>query len=332
MPRPKHTAIAAAIAAALALATPAFALEGALSETTVPSANVPGPVPVMIYTPKGYDPARREPYPLIIQLHGGGGSDQSMREMAALLDQAIDKGLIPPVVSVMPSAQRSFYMDYKDGSQKWETFVVTDLLDYMREHTDVVKTRKGTFITGISMGCMGSMRIALKHPDLFQAVASQEPGVEPALNYDEIKPRDRFYRPDALYRTIYGDPVDKAYWAANNPASIVTQNPDRIRGLGLYLEVGDQDMFYLDQGTEFLHRALFDAGVSHEYRLVKGGDHVGASLAPRFLDAMAFIGRMIDPPAWIDSRAIAMRAMLDQMKQRAGYPVTRFDPDRIHAQ
>ena len=332
MARPKHTALVAAFAAALAFATPALALEGALSETTVPSANAPGPVPVMIYTPKGYDPARKEPYPLIIQLHGGGGSDQNMREMAVLLDQAIDKRLIPPVVSVMPSAQRSFYMDYKDGSQKWETFVVTDLLAYMREHADVVKTRKGTFITGISMGGMGSMRIALKHPDLFQAVASQEPGIEPTLNYDEIKPRDRFYRPDALYRAIYGDPVDKAYWAANNPASIVTQNPDRIRGLGIYLEVGDQDMFYLDQGTEFLHRALFDAGVSHEYRLVKGGDHVGASLAPRFLDAMAFIGRMIDPPAWIDARAMAMRAMLDRMKQRAGYPVTAFDPDRIHAQ
>jgi S-formylglutathione hydrolase len=331
MPRQGLIIVFAAFAALCLFATPALALEGALIETTVPSANVPGPVPVIIYTPKGYDPARKEPYPLIIQLHGGGGSDQNMREMAVLLDRAIDMGLIPPVVSVMPSAQRSFYMDYRDGSQKWETFVVTDLLDYMRAHTNVVKARKGTFITGISMGGMGSMRIALKHPDLFQAVASQEPGIEPALQYDDIKPRDRFYRPDALYKTIYGDPIDKAYWAANNPASIVTADPERIRGLGIYLEVGDQDMFYLDQGTEFLHRALFDAGISHEYRLVKGGDHVGASLGPRFLDAMAFIGRMIDPPDWIDGKALVTRRLLDLMKRRAGYPVTPFDPDTIHS-
>ena len=331
MPRQGLIIVVAAFAALCLFATPALALEGALIETTVPSANVPGPVPVIIYTPKGYDPARKEPYPLLIQLHGGGGSDQNMREMAVLLDRAIDMGLIPPVVSVMPSAQRSFYMDYRDGSQKWETFVVTDLLDYMRAHTNVVKGRQGTFITGISMGGMGSLRMAFKYPQLFQAVASQEPGIEPALAFDDITPRDRFYRSDALFEEIFGKPVDKAYWALNNRQASSPADPERIRCLGIYLEVGDQDMFYLDQGTEFLHRALFDAGISHEYRLVKGGDHVDASLGPRFLDAMGFVGRMIDPPDWIDDKALATRRLLDLMKQRAGYPVTPFDPDTIHS-
>ena len=154
--REQAAAAAAAVAAALTLsATPALALEGKLVETTAPSSNVPGPVPIVIYTPPGYDPARKEPYPLIIELHGGGGSDQDMKRMAVLLDQAIDRHLIPPVVSVMPSAGRSFYMDYKDGSQKWEAFIVTDLLGYMRANTNVVKARQGTFITGISMGGWG---------------------------------------------------------------------------------------------------------------------------------------------------------------------------------
>jgi len=322
----------AVLATTLAVSTPALALEGSLTEATVQTSLVPGPVPVMIYLPKGYDPRRPQPYPLLVELHGGGGSDQDLKPLAALLDQAIDKGLIPPVVAVMPSAQRSFYMDYRDGSQKWESFVVTDLLAYMRGAADVAKGRRGTFISGISMGGMGSLRIAFKHPDLFQAVASQEPGIEPALAFDDIKPRDKFYRPDALYRTIFGDPIDKAYWAANNPATIASGDPKRLLGLGIYLEVGDQDMFYLDQGTEYLHRVLFDAGLSHEYRLVKGGDHVGASLAPRFLDAMGFIGREIDPPTWIDAKALATRALLDQMKRRAGYPLTPVDPERIHAQ
>jgi S-formylglutathione hydrolase len=326
----KHAA-AGALAAALLTATPALALEGTLTETSVPSANVPSPVPVMIYLPRGYDPKRAQPYPLIIQLHGGGGSDHDMRGMAVLLDKAIDEHLLPPVVSVMPSAGRSFYMDYRDGSQKWETFIVKDLLAYMRANTDIAKGREGTFITGISMGGMGSLRIAFKHPDLFQAVASQEPGVEPALSFDDIQLRDRFWRSDALFNEIYGEPVDKAYWADNNPATIAKRDPDRLLGLGIYLEVGDQDMFYLDQGTEFLHRVLFDGGVGHEYRLVKGADHVGASLAPRNLDALAFIGRMIDPPHWIDARALAVRGWLNLQKRQAGYPVTEVDPRRIHA-
>ena len=113
---------------ATAFATPALALEGALTESTIQTTLVPSPVPVMIYLPKGYDPKRPQPYPLLVELHGGGGSDQDIEgPPAALIDQAIDRGLIPPLVAVMPSAQRSFYMDYRDGSQKWESFVAIDL-------------------------------------------------------------------------------------------------------------------------------------------------------------------------------------------------------------
>ena len=65
-----------------------------------------------------------------------------------------------------------------------------------------------------------------------------------------------------------------------------------------------------NQGTEFVHRVLFDAGISHEYRLLKGADHVGASLVPRSLDAFAFIGRQLNPPKWIDDTALRFRVSL----------------------
>jgi S-formylglutathione hydrolase len=323
--------IAAVLATSLVLAGPALALDGKLVETTLASPHAPGPVAISVYTPPGYDPQRAAPYPLIVQLHGGGGSNKNMTQMAALLERAIAEGRIPPAVSVMPSAGRSFYMDFKDGSQKWETFVTEDLLAYMRRTTNVPKGRQGTFITGVSMGGMGSLRIAFKHPDLFQAVASQEPGIEPALAFRDIQLRDRFWRSDALFRQIYGAPVDEAYWADNNPATIASRAPQRLLGLGVYLEVGDQDMYYLNQGSEFLHRILFDGGVSHEYRLVKGADHVGPSIAPRFLDAMSFFGRMISPPVWIDDQVKAARARLDAQKAQMGFPVTPVDPQRIHA-
>ena len=91
-------------------------------------------------------------------------------------------------------------------------------------------------------------------------------------------------------------------------------------------------MLYRDQSTEFVHRVLFDAGISHEYRLVKGADHVGASLAPRSLDAFAFIGRQLDPPKWIDDAVLRTRGKIDETKKERGYPVTPFDPNRIHAE
>src|SRR5258708_20133574 len=58
--------------------TPARAMEGTLTELTVPSTNVPGPVAITYYLPKNYDAKRAEPYPLLIQLHGGGSSNKDM--------------------------------------------------------------------------------------------------------------------------------------------------------------------------------------------------------------------------------------------------------------
>jgi S-formylglutathione hydrolase len=321
---------AAPAAAGAQASAEAAALKGSLSETTIATPHAPAPVPAMVYTPPGYDPHRAEPYPLLIQLHGGGGNEQKLRQMAPLLERAIDRGLVPPMVSAMPAVGRSFYMDYRDGSQRWEQFVITDLLAHVRSHANVVQGRKGAFITGVSMGGMGSLRIAFKHRELFQAVASQEPGIEPAIAFDQISLRDRFWRSDALFEVIYGSPVDRSYWAANNPANIAAGDPSRLLGLEIYLEVGDQDMYYLNHGTEYLHRVLYDAGISHEYRLVKGAEHIGPSLAPRFLDAMAFIGRMIDPPHWVDEPTLANRKRLDGLKREIGYPVTGWDPNRIH--
>ena len=289
--------LSAAAAVSQTPTTPGRALKGTLIETIVASANVPSPaprhgqanaVPITYYLPKNYDAKRAERYPLLIQLHSGGGSNKDMENfrslsvgggMGALLDQAIENGLVAPMVSVMPSADRSFYMNFRDGSQKWEDFVMKDLLPYMRKNFNVVHSREGTFITGISMGGMGSLRLAVKYPEVFQAVASLEPAIEPALAYDDITPRDKIGRPDGnpeavrdriLLKQIYGDPIDKDYWTANHPTAIIKKDPSRLLGLGIYLEVGDQDLFYIDQGTEFVHRVLFDAGISHEYRLVKG--------------------------------------------------------------
>jgi hypothetical protein len=56
----------------------------------------------------------------------------------------------------------------------------------------------------------GSLRMAVKHPEVFQAVASQEPGPDPALSYDEITLRDKLNQPDALIKQIYGDVCQKS--------------------------------------------------------------------------------------------------------------------------
>ena len=121
---------------------------------------------------------------------------------------------------------------------------------------------------------MGSLRPALEYPDQFGAVASLEPGIEPVLAQDDIELQDRFWRAEVLFEEIYGTPVDREYRRQNNPANIVVNGAAAIRasGLRIYLEVGDEDGFNLQRGTEFLHRVLVDHDVKHGYRWIDGAE------------------------------------------------------------
>ncbi|WP_445376260.1 alpha/beta hydrolase [Niveispirillum fermenti] len=300
---------------------------GTARTITLQSAHVPGDVAVQLYTPPGY--GQGQALPLMLFLHGGNGSEKDLLAFTPAIDAAIHAGMIPPLVIATPSARRSLYMDFRDGSERWETFIMSELLPHLRASLSVSAERRHSFIGGISMGGLGSLRLAFKHPDSFAAVAALEPAIEPVLSWADVGPNVKFWRPDRVVQPIFGSPVDLDYWAANNPATIASNDPGRLVNLPIYLDVGDQDMLYLHQGVEFLHRILFDAGVGHEYRLVRGADHVGPSLVPRVLDALGFIGRQIRPPDWIDDNVRKVRASFDEVKRAMGMAVAEPDPRRI---
>jgi S-formylglutathione hydrolase len=323
----KLAALAAATPGGVAAAQPHA--RGRIAFDRLRSAYVPGEVRFGLYLPPGYEEKPARAYPLLLLLHGGGGSEQDLARFADVVDAAIAEGRVAPLVIATPGAGRSLYMDYRDGSERWERFVLNELLPHLRATLPIATSRARTFVGGWSMGGLGALRLAFKHPATFAAVAAIEPAVEPALAWSEIGPQVKFWRDDAIYERVFGAPVDQDYWAANNPATIAKNEPERLIDLGLYLEVGDQDMLHLTHGVEFLHRVLFDAGVAHEYRLVRGAEHVGPSLAPRLADALGFIGRQIDPPPWIDRAVHEARAVMDERRRSAGLPVQAPDPRRI---
>ncbi len=286
-----------------------------LVESTFDTKLVPGPVEYNVLLPDGYDSAKG-PLPLLLLLHGGGGDRTFLTRLRAAIDDMWKAGALPKMVVVTPSAARSFYMDYKDGSQKWESFIVGPFLDHLRQTYKVTRERKGTLLFGISMGGLGGLRLGFKYPDKFEAVAALEPGIDPALKWKDVKPRNRFYRSDELMQTIFGKPFDEAYWEANNPASICIANSDKIRasGLGIYIDVGDVDAFNINEGTEFIHRIMWDFKIPHEYHLLRGADHVGRTIRPRTIEALGFLARVLNPPP-ADPEADALRRQLEPLKR-----------------
>jgi len=277
---------------------------------------VPGPVEYAVLLPDGYE-AVKDPLPLLLFLHGGGGDKSFLSRMRSIFVEMWKAGTLPPMVVVTPSAARSFYMDYKDGSQKWETFIVTEFLDQLRAKYNVTRERKSTLLFGISMGGMGALRIGFKYPEKFGGLVAMEPGIDPVLKWKDLSSRYKFYRGPDLMETIFGKPFDEAYWEANNVATIAVANAEKLRasGLGIYIEAGDEDAFYLHEAAEFLHRILWDYKIKHEYHLVRGADHVGRTIRPRAMEGLAFLARMLNPPP-PDPEAEATRKRLEPLKKR----------------
>lgn len=315
-----------ALVVAVGLSDAAMAIEFKRQDLTVETRLVPSPLEYSVLLPAGYEEAK-EPYPLLLNLHGGRGSRDGIVRIVPALQQAVEKGSVPPMVVVMPSVTtRAFYMDFKDGSEMWETFILKEFIPHLRSTLKVRKDPAGLFVSGGSMGGMGATRLAFREPEMFAAVAALFPGIEPILAFKDMQPRHRFWRGDELFERTYGKPVDEAFWARNNPATIAAQNAERLRnsGLGIYLEAGDEDVYLLHEGTEFLHRVLFDHGIRHEYRLLQWEDH-GTSYTARNLAILEFFGKIMNPPP-IEERMQGSRARILPLRERVGIPSDRFVP------
>lgn len=126
----------AVVGAAASVAPPASAsapaAEGTIGFHDLASSNVPGKVGVAIYEPPGSDPARAGAYPFLLWLHGGNGSEKDMLFFKSVFDREIASGCVPPLVIATPSGRRSLYMDYLDGSERWESYILSDVLPFVR--------------------------------------------------------------------------------------------------------------------------------------------------------------------------------------------------------
>jgi S-formylglutathione hydrolase len=276
---------------------------------------IPAPLKFTVLLPDGYD-SMTDSVPMVYYLHGGGGDNEFLKRAKPLFDELWGAGKLPKMVAVTPDCDRSFYMDYKDGSRRYETLLTGPFLEHLRNTYKLRPGRESTFLFGISMGGMGALRMGLKYPEKFGALVALEPGVDPVLRWKDILPRHRFWRSQELMESIYGKPFDAAYWEANNPATIANENPDKIRksGIGIYLDVGDKDAFGLDEATEFMHQILWKNKIEHEYHLVYGADHVGRTLRGRSVEGLQFLNKIMFPPP-PDPVAEALHKQLAPLKK-----------------
>lgn len=282
----------------------------------------PGGVPYSVLLPPGYDSGG--PFPLVLFLYGGGGSRQTLVEARTVFEHCWNTGSAPPVVLACASVgEISYYLDHPDGRYRWERFIAEDLPRHLRATYKVRPDRTSTALLGISMGGYGSLKIAFKHPETFGAVAALQPITEPGFRATDAGERNHLYFIGGGPEELVGPKRNPALFEANNPAVRARDNARAIRehGLAIYLESGDADVLNAHDVAEFIHRVLWDLDISHEYRLVRGADHVGPSLVPRIREAFAWLGAVLrraeEGSAGEDAAIRALRAHLEQARAKA---------------
>ena len=305
---------------------------GKLIPVQIETALVPSPAAVDVLLPPGYDDLT-EPVPLMIWLHGGtSGKDYLQRHLRSHVEQAWATGDLVPCVIAAPVTGDSFYIDWHDGTNQWDTFITGQMLSEVRERFNVQQDRAGTVIAGSSFGGQGVLRIAFRHPDMFIAPASMAPGFPPVLKLEDW---DISYFSDEVLANNarrFGEPVDPKFWRATHPPTMVIDNAAKLResGLQMMIEVGDEDANGNFRSVELLHRLLFDAAIPHDYHLHRGAAHVGRSKDYRFPEVFRFLSRELAPdtepdPAAEEHRLKAIRTGRHQPRTANELPRTLIE-------
>jgi len=111
--------------------------------------------------------------PLLVFLHGHGGSDTSYTENEAFFRALAALGRRAPVVAFPDGDEDSYWHDRASG--RWGSYVTGEVIPAVvrRLHLDAHRIAIG----GISMGGFGAYDIALHHPGRFCAVGGHSPAL-----------------------------------------------------------------------------------------------------------------------------------------------------------
>ncbi|HEX5108362.1 MAG TPA: alpha/beta hydrolase-fold protein [Vicinamibacterales bacterium] len=310
-------------AAQAAPAGPPVTLKGKLERVKVHGKSLEGnllgesPAPeVSIYLPPSYATDRNRRYPVVYLLHGYTGTDLSYfnnnggpRFLPAIAERDYASGAAREMILVMPNAMNAFGGSMYSNSitaGDWEGYVAEDLVSYMDKNYRTIPMREARGLAGHSMGGYGTMRIAMKRPDVFVAIyalsscclnegsvrggrGGQPSPAEAIKTLEEARGnrgaqntlvRAAAWSPNPANPPLYLDlptkngevvPAVAAKWAANSPLAMLDQYVPNLRKYkAIAMDVGLQDG--LIGSNRLLDEALTRYRIAHTFETYEG-DH-----------------------------------------------------------
>lgn len=293
-------------------------LKGKLERITVHGksleGNLEGDSPdreVFVYLPPSYEREPHRRYPVVYTLHGYGLHARQWVGFANVsgLEKGLAAGTTKEMILVSPDAfslhNGSFYSNSKTTGD-WETFIAVELVKYIDSHYRTIPNRMSRGLAGHSMGGYGTLRIGMKHPEVFsslyamsaccmldtaevtpamtqlEAIRTKEEALK--LNFNQKSPlaRAAAWSSNPENPPLFLDlpvkdgkprPYVAAKWMANSLMVMLQEYAPNLKKMrAIDMNVGLQDG--LLQTNRDMDEALTDAGVRHHFETFEG-DHNG---------------------------------------------------------
>lgn len=131
---------------------------------------------VFVYLPPSYASQQNRRYPVLYFIHGYGATAEAywnLMKVPDAADKAMDAGSVREMIVVLPDAHTIY-----DGSMysnspttgNWEAYITHDLVAYIDSHYRTIADRDSRGLAGHSMGGYGTLRLAMKYPEVFSSV------------------------------------------------------------------------------------------------------------------------------------------------------------------
>src|SRR5688572_10298063 len=203
-------------------------------------------------------------YPVVYLLHGLTGHYDNWFGRSKLADHAALYGLI----IVTPEGNDGWYTDSVSvPSEKYETYIIDELLPDVQRRYRTVETREGRAIAGLSMGGYGALKFGVKHPQAFALVGSMS-GAFDVTSWKEAEMAQFQW----IWKTLL--PVfgaeDNPKRPANDVLKLFREVPaEKISALPyVYFDWGTEDPLF--PSNRVLAEILLQRKIPHQYRQLPG--------------------------------------------------------------
>ncbi|WP_297798127.1 alpha/beta hydrolase-fold protein [uncultured Eudoraea sp.] len=247
-----------------------------LSFITVKSRNLKGRGDICLFVPplEGL-----KDIPLVILLHGVYGSAWVWSQKAGVhisTWEMIQKDELKPMAIAMPSdglwGDGSGYLPHSDYD--FEKWIVDDVTSAVMENVASVSENSELFISGLSMGGFGALRLGIKYSDKFKAVSAHS-------SITEMEQMSLFVE----------EPLTAYEQNNKREESVLELALDRKEHLPeLRFDCGTEDL--LINQNRLLHKELNKAQIAHVYEEFNGG-HEWDYWQKHIKDSLRFFNKFI---------------------------------------